>query len=299
MAYLIFSDFKKQIQQDNLLQIIGNDLSVLATAELQAIEEAYGYLVQKYLTDQEFTDTLPWAYAATYKATSRVYLDAAAYLATATYTLHALTLYQNNVYICTTAITTPETFNPAHWQLLGAQYDLFFGTYPKPLFDYQAIYVVGDQVFWKDKVYTCKVATIAPSQSIQYRQIQNVPLPNVFPDDPVNGAIYWGAGTPYDIAAGTLPTNTAKWTAGDNRTQSVLMIVIDITLFHLHSRISPRNIPDLRKDRYTNAIQMLQAFARGEMTAKLPVIQPKSGQRIRYGGNIKNVNSYDHNAFSI
>lgn len=292
MAYLIFSDFKKQIQQDNLLQIIGNDLSVLATAELQAIEEAYGYLVQKYLTDQEFTDTLPWAYAATYKATSRVYLDAAAYLATATYTLHALTLYQNNVYICTTAITTPETFNPAHWQLLGAQYDLFFGTYPKPLFDYQAIYVVGDQVFWKNKVYTCKVATIAPSQSIQYRQIQNVPLPNVFPDDPVNGAIYWGTGTPYDIAAGTLPTNTAKWTAGDNRTQSVLMIVIDITLFHLHSRISPRNIPDLRKDRYTNAIQMLQAFARGEMTAKLPVIQPKSGQRIRYGGAIKNQNSY-------
>lgn len=275
-----------------MLQIIGNDLAVLNTAELQAIEEAYGYLTQKYLTDQEFTDTLPWAYAATYKATDRVYLDATAYSAQSTYALHALTLYNNDVYICTTAIGTAEAWNAAHWQKLGAQYDLFFGTYPKPLFDYQAAYVVGDQVFWKDKVYTCKVATIEPGQSIQYGKIQNIPLPNVFPDDPVNGAIYWQQLSTYSIPAGTLPTNTTYWTAGDNRTQSVLMIVIDITLFHLHSRISPRNIPDLRKDRYTNAIQMLQAFARGEMTAKLPVIQPKSGQRIRYGGNVKNQNSY-------
>ena len=70
------------------------------------------------------------------------------------------------------------------------------------------------------------------------------------------------------------------------------MIVIDITLFHLHSRIAPRNIPDLRKDRYVNAVQMLQAYARGEMTTKLPLIQPKSGARIRFGGNIKNINSY-------
>ena len=292
MPYLIFSDFKKQIQQDNLLQIIGNDLAVLNTAELQAIEEAYGYLVQKYQTDQEFTETLPWSYTATYKAGDRVYLDATAYSASVTYALHALTLYQNDVYICTTPITQAEAFTPAHWSKLGAQYDIFFASYPKPVFNYLELYAKGDQVFWKDKTYTAKKDTIPTGQNIQYRQVQNIPPPNVFPDDPNNGAIYWGTGTAYSVAAGTLPTDTAKWTKGDNRTQSVLMIVIDITLFHLHSRISPRNIPDLRKDRYTNAIQMLQAFARGEMTAKLPLIQPKSGQRIRYGGNVKMINSY-------
>lgn len=292
MAYLIFSDFKKQIQQDNLLQVIGNDLTVLATAELQAIEEAYGYLVQKYVTDQEFTDTLPWSATVAYSAGDRVYLDATAYSATATYPLKSLVLQGGNVYICTTAITVAEAFTPANWTNLGPQYTLFYVTYPKPVFDYQAIYQKGDQVFWNGKVYTAQRDTIPPGQSIQYRQIQNIPAPNVFPDDPVNGAIYWGTGTAYSIAAGTLPTDATKWTEGDNRTQSVLMIVIDICLFHLHSRISPRNIPDLRKDRYTNAIQMLQAFARGEMTAKLPLIQPKSGQRIRYGGAIKNQNSY-------
>lgn len=292
MAYLIFSDFKKQIQQDNLLQVIGNDLAVLNTAELQAIEEAYGYLVQKYNTSEEFTDTLQWSRTVAYKAADRVYLDADAYNASSTYALNALTLYANNVYICTTAITVAEAFNAAHWQLLGAQHDLFFVTYPQPVFDYLHLYQKGDKVFWKNKVYTAQRDSIPSGQNIQFRQIQNLPAPNVFPDDPQNGVVYWGVGQAYSVNAGTLPTDATKWTKGDNRTQSVLMIVIDICLFHLHSRIAPRNIPDLRKDRYTNAIQMLQAFARGEMTAKLPLLQPTSGARIRYGGNIKNINSY-------
>lgn len=292
MAYLIFSDFKKQIQTDNLNQIIGNDLTVLETAELQAIEEAYGYLTQKYDTTKEFSTTAAWAIGATYEAADRVYLNATAYSNTSTYALNALCLQAGSVYICTTAITTPEAFNAAKWQLLGAQYDLFYAKYPKPLFDYQAIYAKGDQVYWKGKTYTALKGSFEWGDNIQFRQIQNIPPSNVFPDDPVNGATTWGTGTPYTVPAGTLPTNTTYWINGDNRTQSVLMIVIDIALFHLHSRIAPRNIPDLRKDRYLNAIDMLKAFARGEMTAKLPLIQPKQGARIRYGGNIKNINSY-------
>lgn len=292
MPYLIFSDYKKQIQTDNLLQVIGNDLTVLQTAELQAIEEAYGYLAQKYDTAQEFTETLPWSAAVAYKAAARVYLDAAAYSAQATYAVGALALYTGKVYRCTTQITVAEAWNPAKWSALGDQYDLFYATYPKPVFDYLATYKVGDQVFWKDKTYTCRKATIDYGDDIQFRVIENLPLPNVFPDDPANGTVYWGTGTAYSLAAGTLPTDATKWTAGDNRTQSVLMIVIDICLYHLHSRIAPRNIPDLRRDRYLNAVDMLRAFSRGDMTAKLPVIQPKRGARIRYGGPIKNINSY-------
>lgn len=292
MPYLIFSDYKKQIQTDNLLQVIGNDLTVLQTAELQAVEEAYGYLSQKYKTSQEFTETLPWSYSKIYNAGDRVYLDATAYSASATYALNALTLQAGKVYICSTAVNTPEAFNPAKWTLLGDQYDIFYATYPKPVFDYQAIYKSGDQVFWQNKTYTAQRASFTWGDDIQFRVYENIPMPNIFPNDPVNGVIYWGSGTAYSVAAGTLPTNTAKWTAGDNRTQSVLMVVIDICLFHLHSRIAPRNIPDLRRDRYLNAVDMLKAFARGEMTAKLPLIQPKSGARIRFGGNIKNINSY-------
>lgn len=293
MSYLIIQDFKKQIQSDNLQQIIGNDAEVLKTAELQAIEEAYGYLVQKYDTTQEFTDTAIWNLQAVYQATDRVYLDATAYSNTATYSLNALTAHSGKIYKCIEAITVGEAFNPEKWQLIGDQYDLYFAKYPKPLFDYLQTYKTGDQVFWKGKNYTAKRdSPIIDRGSIQYRVQANVPPPSIFPDDPMEGQIYWGTGTPYSVPAGTLPTDTTYWTAGDNRTQSVLMIVIDIALFHLHSRIAPRNVPDLRKDRYLNAIDMLKAFAGGSMTSKLPVLQPKSGARIRFGGNMKNINSY-------
>jgi len=292
MSYLIFSDYKKQIQTDNLNQVIGNDLTVLATAELQAIEEAYGYLAQKYDTSQEFTETLPWSATVAYKAADRVYLDATAYSAQATYNVGALVLQAGKVYRCIAQISTPEAFNAAKWSALGDQYDLFYVKYPQPVFNYQTLYKAGDQVFWKNKTYVCKRPSIKYGDNIQFRVIENIPYPNIFPDDPENGVTFWGTGTAYSLTPGTLPTDAAKWTAGDNRTQSVLMTVIDICLYHVHSRIAPRNIPDLRRDRYMNAIEMLRSFARGEMTAKLPLIQPKQGARIRYGGPIKNINSY-------
>lgn len=292
MPYLIFSDYKKQIQTDNLNQVIGNDLSVLHTSELQAIEEAYGYLAQKYDTSQEFTSTDVWVQNVAYKAGARVYLDASAYSATATYNVGALVLYAGNIYRCITQISTPEAWNAAKWADLGDQYDLFYAKYPKPVFDYMTLYKAGDQVFWKDKTYTCQRASINYGDNIQFRVIENIPWPNIFPDDPLNGVTFWGTGAAYEVPAGTLITDASKWAAGDNRTQSVLMAIIDICLYHVHSRIAPRNIPDLRRDRYMNAVDMLRAFARGEMTAKLPLIQPKQGARIRYGGAIKNINSY-------
>ena len=148
MSYLIIQDFKKQIQSDNLQQIIGSDLEVLKTAELQAVEEAYGYLVQKYDTTQEFTDTAIWSLQTPYNATDRVYLDAPAYSATLTYALNSLTSHSGKVYKCTTAITDGEAFNPAKWQLIGDQYDMYYAKYPKPLFNYLQTYRTGDQVFF-------------------------------------------------------------------------------------------------------------------------------------------------------
>jgi hypothetical protein len=292
MSYLIFSDFKKQIQTDNLNQIIGNDIGVLQTAELQAVEEAFGYLSQKYDTSQEFTNTDVWSPSVIYKAGDRVYLDAPAYSATATYALNALCLQSGKVYICTLAVNAPEAFDPSNWTLLGEQYDIFYAKYPHPIFNYESIYKKTDPVFWKNNTYVCQRASFTWGDDIQFRVYENIPFPNIFPDDPKNGVTFWGQPTAYAVTLGTLPTNTASWVAGDNRTQSVLMAVIDITLYHLHSRIAPRNIPDLRRDRYMNAVDMLRAFSRGEMTAKLPLIQPKRGARVRYGGSIKNINSY-------
>jgi hypothetical protein len=127
---------------------------------------------------------------------------------------------------------------------------------------------------------------------LQARVTENIPLQNIFPDDPVSGAQYWQEDLTWFVPAGTKLSDTDYWVKGDNRDQQMLLYFVDIALYHVHSRISPRNIPQLRIDRYNAAISWLKMCANGDVTPALPVIQPKQGARIRYGGNIKNINSY-------
>jgi hypothetical protein len=294
MPYLRLYDYYQNIQSAQITQITGGSNAVRLGAELLAQEEVTSYLTQKYDMTAEFTDTAAWVYATSYKAKNRIYLDASAYSASATYALNALVLQAGNIYICTTAVTVAEPFNAAKWTLLGAQYDLFYVTLPKAEFNYTTVYAKGDQVWWKDKVYTCVIATTVYSheQQLQYGDYGNIPVMNVAPDNTLNGVKYWGTGTAYAVAAGTRPTDTTKWTAGDNRSQKIVDCVIDIALYKMHSRIAPQNIPQLRVDNYDAAIVWLKACARGTVTANIPLIKPKQGNRIRFGGNIKNENHY-------
>jgi hypothetical protein len=294
MAYLRLYDYYQNIQSAQIDQLTGGSNAIRLGAELVALEEVTSYLTQKYDTAAEFTDTVVWAYATPYKAKNRVYLDATAYSAASTYALNALVLQAGNVYICTTAVSVAEAFNAAKWALLGAQYDLFYVTLPKTEFNEKTIYAVGDEVFWKDKTYTCVIATTVytHSQKIQFGDYADIPARNVFPDNATNGVKYWGVGVAYSVAAGTLPTNTAKFTFGDNRSQKIVDCCIDISLYKMHSRIAPNNIPQLRIDNYDSAILWLKACGKGSVTAAVPTIQPKQGRMIRYGGNVKNTNHY-------
>lgn len=289
--YLIQTDFKKLIQTDNLNQIIGSDSTLLTSASISAVTELISYLVQKYNCTREFADLDQWYYTKAYKANERVYLDATAYNASITYALHALALQAGNVYICTTAIVAPEAFNAAHWTLLGEQYKLFYVTLPKTEFNYNDLYVKDNQVWWKDKTYTAKQATVVINHitELQYGSYNNLPAQNPAPDV---DAKFWGTGTAYALTAGTLPTDSTKWTAGDNRNPQLVNYCIDIALYTLHSRIAPRNIPDLRVKRYDEVISWLKNVAKGNITAALPLLQPTSGMRVRFGGNIKNQNKY-------
>jgi hypothetical protein len=293
MPYLIAKDLNKQIQGENLNQVIGGDSSILSAAELTAIEEAKSYLVQRYDTSQEFKDLNEWSKSSIYKPTDRVYLNATAY-SLKTYAVGDLALQAGSVYKCTTAITTAEAFNPVKWALLGLQYDIFYAVYPKPLFNFDGMYAVGDQVYWEGKIYACKIQTQPYSQTtlLQYREIDNVPSLNIVPNNVNNGAIYWGFLSDYEVPVDTDILNPTYWAKGDNRSQQLLTTVVDIALYHVHSRISPRNIPDLRVKRYDDARNWLKMASRGEITASIPMLQPTKGGRIRYGGGIKQINTY-------
>lgn len=293
MAYLIPSDYLRTIQDVNLQQIITSNTAVQSGAELAAQAEAISYLRQKYIVTQEFTTTEQWSETSPYSARDRVYLNATAYATASTYNVGDYALQAGIVYRCNTNGTT-GAFDTTKWDEKGAQYDIFSALLPFPEFDLYKFYVVGDKVFWKNKQYTCLIQTssISHDTELQYNSLQSVPEANIFPDDVQEGAIYWKDDGAYLIDAGTDILNASVWAETDNRDQQMVMYFVDITLFHLHSRITPRNVPQLRIDRYSAAIDWLKMCARGEVTPNLPVIQPKQGRRIRYGGAVRNINTY-------
>jgi len=319
-SFLFIGDYAKQIEANTLTQLTGGSNSILQGIQRAAVEECISYLKQKYDTSLEFENTTQHYRTSTYLAENTVYLNANAYDPTATYALNAYTLYNGSVYQCATAITTPEIFNPTKWQLLGLQYDLYNAIVPYPIFNFYNYYKVGDEVFWNNNTYTCKIATqainhdasLAIGTAIDYNVI------NVFPDDTANGVQYWGQPTAYIVPANTSLLNTTYWQVGDNRDQKLLMVCVAIALYHLHFRISPKNIPDAIIHRYMgdsqdraqkgdriiyptySALGWLQACSIGtDITPELPLLQPRQGARVRFGGNVKLTNIYNHNAFTI
>lgn len=296
--YLIQSDFKKLIQTDNLTDIIGSDTNLLNSAILTAQSQAKSYLIQKYDITAEMADLNEWDSTLVYLAGARVYVRPAAYDATHRYLIGDFCTYNDAVYICYTAHIGAGTiaFSLNDWRMYNLLFVMYYGAYPQPLFDENKIYKKGDHVFWKNNTYTCNVATLALSHStqLQYMKYDLIPGTNVFPDDPLLGLQTWGTGTAYSIAANTIPaSNPTKWAVGDTRNQQLVMVCLDIALYILHTRIAPRNIPDLRVKRYDDAISWLKDVAKGQyITADLPTIQPSQGNRVQWGSEIKKVNQY-------
>lgn len=310
MSYLILKDYNLSIQDVNTQQIITNNESIRVSAELVAEAEAKSHLKQKYDISTEFRDTNKWDKTLAYNAADRVYLDATVYNPLTTYVVGNFTIFNGNFYRCIT--NTTGVFDASKWLLIGAQYDIYYANYPYPLFNYISFYNVNDLVFWNNKIYRCKVQTpiVDHDLSLQYYLIENIPLPNIAPDDPIMGAQYWFLVGSYDVPANTDITNTTYWIAGDNRDPQLVKYVVDIALYHMHLRIAPRNIPEIRVLAYKgrteevvigsngpqypllSAIGWLQGCAREDVTPQLPLIQPHQGYRIRFGGRVREINSY-------
>lgn len=313
MGYLIESDYLPQIQVGNKAAMIQNNPLTQAKAEASALAEAISFLSQKYDCSTEFSDTAIWKRSNAYNAFDRVYLNAAVWVASANYAQYDLILFTDNyVYQCLTA-NSDGTFTPGNWVKLGPQYTIYYAKYPKPLFDLaKGCYKIGDQVYWKGKVYTNLVPTVIYDHdtALQFRLQQNLPYGNVFPDDPVSGLINWGVGTAYSVPANTEIANTTYWVLGDNRDQNMVRKLAIMTIYHLSPNISIQNLPKNYVEQYKGTVEeiqpgvqgtvypvysalgWLQACARGEITPGLPLLQPPKGKRIRSGGPIKNINSY-------
>lgn len=167
--------------------------------------------------------------------------------------------YQNLPY--SNVFPDNATYGAAHWGV-GVSYSvvgLLPNAVPTDFTDYSSVtsYVVGNKVKYN---------------SIIYQAIKN--SLNITPET--------------DITA----WQPISWVSGDNRNPNILEHYIDCTLYKLHKGIAPRNIPDLRVKAYDDAINWLEKCADGRITLNLPKLQPLKGNKIRFNGNIKNINSY-------
>lgn len=77
---------------------------------------------------------------------------------------------------------------------------------------------------------------------------------------------------------------------GAQRNPIVVTYLIDMVLYHLHSRIDARKIPQLRVDRYTNALLWLEKVSEGKLTPDLP-IQEVDGTAVQI--NFRMGNTHD------
>lgn len=77
-----------------------------------------------------------------------------------------------------------------------------------------------------------------------------------------------------------------------NGIPTVLEKLADITLYHLHSRVMPDNIPTLRQTRYDNAINWLEKVAAGYIAPLLPIKEADPTTPLRYGNSSTPQNPY-------
>ena len=64
---------------------------------------------------------------------------------------------------------------------------------------------------------------------------------------------------------------------GDARNQLVLMMAIDITVYHLFSIHNPQKMSQIRKDRYEHAVEWLKQVAESQIT--IDGAPPTAGRR--------------------
>ncbi len=272
MSYFLRDkDYNGQIREVNLGQV-QVDTESRRTMELVAQAELASYLSNRYECDIAFAPLLTFSDTDEYKWQDRIDLTASAFSTTKVYVEGERLVYQSYVYERNATsggyvVNTLPT-NATYFTELGLE-GVYFVTSPSP-YKGRILYTEGTQVSYNGNFYertayeTGETSGILPDNTTFWTLLENETIP-----------------------IGTLPSNNTYWTYGDNRNQQLKVYMIDVCLYHLHSNINPRNIPQLRIDRYNNALNWCKMINRGEITANLPEILPVQGQVISVSSNTK------------
>jgi hypothetical protein len=183
-----------------------------------------------------------------------------------------ITSYLNAKYDCVEEFKDTTTFDIAKAykadSLVVYNAEYYYLTPTADSYAYNVTYKVGDKVYYHSNIYTCIVEStgITPTVSTSW----------------VNDN--------YTII-GVLPTDATKWTKGDNRSVLIFNWYVELAVFYAYTRISPRNIPQLRIDQKNEVIEDLKNAQIGVSINlyDLPLLQPLQGRSIRFNSTPKNI----------
>jgi phage gp36-like protein len=80
------------------------------------------------------------------------------------------------------------------------------------------------------------------------------------------------------------PGTGPSWVQRDDRNPKIVQICVDFTLYHLHSRIAKRQMPELRAQRYEEGLAYLSGIVKRTINPNLPVpADPAPKQPVQFG----------------
>ncbi len=94
--------------------------------------------------------------------------------------------------------------------------------------------------------------------------------------------------------SGRYDTDAVFSAEGNARNHYIVMISVDLTLYHLYTSVAPNLIPDVRSTRYQDAIDWLKDVRKGDANADLPRWKDEAGEDqfdFRFGSERKNENN--------
>ncbi len=313
--------------------------TTLLDAESIAVAEMKSYLDNRYITDEIFANSQEFSTGTTYYGKNLIQYIEDRFCTGTTYQFGDRFSYNHKIYETvvtggTSGITpTTTNTNPSStaytYNFITNNKTLYYANLPIPEWDNNINYKQNDLVWYKDEIYIAiqNVRGINPHQSqnlelrygtpsvLSYNSLgtfDNNTYPTVINPVPSKNIGHWAL---YDTLttncytatsstysfSGKTPDNTCYWTKGDNRNSVIKMYLIDILLYHLHARINPRNIPELRNIRYNGgnndfqgggAIGWLKNIEKGKISLNAPEKTPQVGLAVRWGSYVKRSNYY-------
>jgi hypothetical protein len=79
---------------------------------------------------------------------------------------------------------------------------------------------------------------------------------------------------------------------GDDRSDLVMLYLIDLTLYHLFTRLTPRNVPDIRISRYERVIDWLERVQMEKVNPDLPEYEDADKQYVQYGSRPQRIHHF-------